>query len=94
MARSKQAIEKRLEYVNEAGVDKIMPWMVKCDEQTLERYIIYEHVAWAGQIHRTELKRILIETLELGTMIQETMDWNTRDSKGETSQTGYSKLLE
>lgn len=39
LARSKQAIEKRLKYVHEADIDKIMPWMVKCDENILQRYI-------------------------------------------------------
>lgn len=37
VARSKEVIEKRLEFIKKVGIERIIPWMIKCDDKTLTR---------------------------------------------------------
>ncbi|XP_055296608.1 transcription termination factor, mitochondrial-like [Sitodiplosis mosellana] len=37
--RAKEVIEGRLEFIKKCGIERVMPWMIKCDDQVLCRSI-------------------------------------------------------
>lgn len=37
LARSKEVIDERLELIKKCGIKRVMPWMIKCEDQVLGR---------------------------------------------------------
>lgn len=37
LARAEDALKAKLEYVKACGIERIMPWMLKCDDHVLHR---------------------------------------------------------
>lgn len=37
LARAEDVLKEKLEYVKACGVERIMPWMLKCDDHVLHR---------------------------------------------------------
>lgn len=41
LARGEDVIRERLEYIRRYGVERVMPWMIKCDLKVLNRWLYY-----------------------------------------------------
>lgn len=37
LARAKEVIEDRLNFIKKCDIERVMPWMIKCDDQVLMR---------------------------------------------------------
>lgn len=37
LARAKEVIEERLEFIKKFGIERVMPWMIKCEAEVLGR---------------------------------------------------------
>lgn len=37
LARAEDVIKERLEYLKMCGIERVMPWMIKCQDQVLHR---------------------------------------------------------